>query len=334
MTQVGEPIAIGLVDDDETKCPFDHSPGKPPTVENKLVGNGTTLASRMKAGASTHLYAPLREKKDSIKSPKDTPTHALARGKKPVEIETIDFSTGEVHTHQYPVTCAAHHLVPAQESLKGSPLLAFMVKKGDSEQLKDTTYGDGIVWADVGYDVNGTENGVYLPGSYAVGGGRGGMGVWAENDDHPDREDEDATDVPDPASNLLTGALNEISDDNRKWQYVSQSVQLAPGQFHDRHQAYSEFIAQVLEKIALNYEALRKQKVVEKKCPDCKKRADEIKEQGVPTPFGLVARLNGVSGRMSGHLNGSKWTANIYTSKWGKAFMDSVGSRKRKRRGS
>jgi hypothetical protein len=68
------------------------------------------------------------------------------------------------------------------------------------------------------------------------------------NDDKPDLEDEDATDVSGSASNELTGKLNEIDDNNRKWRYVSQAVALTPGQFHDRHQDYSDFIALVLEK--------------------------------------------------------------------------------------
>jgi hypothetical protein len=229
------------------------------------------------------------------------------------------------------VTCAAHHVVPAQESLKASPLLAYMVKKGDTESLKDKDYSSGIVWSDVGYDVNGRENGIFLPGSYAVGGGRGGMGVWTGNDDKPDLEDEDVADVADPSSNLLTGKLNEISDDNRKWQYVSQAVALTPGQFHDRHEDYSDIIGEGLEKIFQNYETLKKKYLEDQKCPKCKKRTDDIKELGVPTPFGLVGRLNGMSSRMGGHLNGKKWTRTIYTSKWGRAYMAHLLSKKRKR---
>lgn len=44
----------------------------------------------------------------------------------------------------------------------------------------------------------------------------------------------------------------------------------------------------------------------------------------VPTPFGLVTRLNGVAGRMAGFLNGTTWRPNIYTSKWGRAYMKTL----------
>jgi hypothetical protein len=333
MTQIGEAIGIGMVDEDDVECPFDHDSTQPPKVENKLVGVGTTLAARMKSGSSTHLYAPLREKKAPVLNPRDVPTHPFYKKAKVVHIEDIDLSTGEVITHEYPVACAAHHLIPAQESLKASPLLAYMVKKGDSESLKDKSFSDGIVYADVGYDVNGTENGVYLPGSYAVGGGRGGLGLWTQNDDHPDREEEDVTETPDPRSNLLTGKLNEISDKNRKWLYVQQAVLLAPGQFHDRHQDYSDFVATCLEKIFNNYEQLKRKFLKEQQCDKCQERAKKFEEAGIPTPFGLVGRLNAMSKRLAGHLNGRMWTRNIYTSKWGQAFMESKKPLRKRKRG-
>jgi hypothetical protein len=335
MTQIGEGVDVGMIDTDDGDCPFDHESPKPPTVSNKLIGNGTTLASRMKAGASTHLYAPLREDQAAIQNPRDIASHPFHQKAKVVSIVATDSASGEIHTHLYPVTCAAHHLIPAQESLQDSPLLAYMVKKGeggDSAKRKVSgVFSDGLVWANVGYDVNGSENGVFLPGSYAVGGGRGGMGLWVENDDKPDLEEEDADDVADAASNQLTGTLNEISDTNRKWLYVSQAVRLAPGQFHDRHQDYSDFIAEILEKIFVNLEALRVTCIDEETCPDCKKRADDIKELGVPTPFGLVARLNGVSTRMTGKVNGAAWARNIYTSKWGQAYMKAELAKKKRK---
>lgn len=322
MTQVGEPVAKEIYGEDETECPFDHETLKPPTVQNKLIGKGGTLASHMKAPTSTHLYKPLMPTGLVADiNPRDRPNHPFKNKAKVVEIEAVDIATGEVHTHNYPVTCAAHHLIPAQESLKDSPLLAYMVKKGDTEKLKGKDYSSGIVWADVGYNINGLENGVWLPGSYAVGGGRGGMGVWTGNDDKPDLEEEDVADAADAASNLLDGKLNEIDDKNRKWQYVSQAVVLTRGQFHDRHEDYSGVVAESLEAMFLNYERLKKKYLEEQNCPKCKERTKKTKKLGIPTPFGLVARLNGFSKRMSNHLNGIKWTRTIYTSKWGRAFM-------------
>lgn len=320
MAQIGEPVTVGMIDEDEVKCPFDHSLD-PPTVENDLIGVGGTLARNMKNKVPTQKYEPYKEAVEQIKNPKDQADHPFYKKAKIVKI-TVEDEEGVKRVHRYPVSCAAHHCIPGQESLKNSPLLAFMCKKGDSEPIKDGSYGDGVVWADVGYDVNGSQNGIFLPGSYAVGGGRGGMGVWTGNEDGDGDAPEDAVDeVADPNSNLLTGALNQISDDNRKWLYVSQAVQLCPGQFHDRHVDYSKFVAEVLEKIFQNYINLHESSIVETKCPDCKKKADKIEELGIPTPFGLAKRLNGVSSRMMAYLNGATWNIAIYTSKWGRAYM-------------
>ncbi len=325
MTQLGESVAIGIIDVDETLCPFDHENPEPPSVKNDLIGNGGTLGRRMKSGDSTHLYEPLRTKQTPVMNPREIPTHPFFAKARVVSITATDASAGTMHVHTYPVTCAAHHLIPAQESLKESPLLAYMVKKGDAEPVKGGTYSAGRVWADVGYDVNGSENGVNLPGSYAVGGGRGGLGLWTGNDDNPDLEDEDPADLgADPSSNLLTGKLNEVSDTNRKWLYVSQAVQLAPGQFHDRHQDYSAFIQDVLQQIHANYVLLERKQIGESACGKCKDKASKIAEAGIPTPMGLVMRLNGVARRMTAFLGGAAWRPNIYTSKWGRAYMKTL----------
>jgi hypothetical protein len=333
-----------MVDFDVTSCPFDHDEPEPPTVVNDLVGVGTKLATKMKNGTGTHLYEKIKAnfKPDKIENPRNVATHPFYNKKRCVEI-TASFDSDPASsptsgmkrkaseleiTHTYPVTCAAHHVIPAQESLKGSPLLTFMCKKGFEETLKDETYSDGIVWSGVGYDVNGNQNGIFLPGSYAVGGGRGGMNVWADNTDEDEDEPEDAGDkVADPQSNELTGNLYEIKAQNRKWLYVKQAVKLCPGQFHDRHVEFSKFIQEILEKIFENHRALKKSMLDVGACDRCKQRAELIKKHGIPAPYGLVQRLNSVSKRVMTFLDGKTWKRNIYTSGWGNAYMDAVLAR-------
>jgi hypothetical protein len=333
MTQLGEAVSPPGVDFNEVGCPFDHETSDPPSVDNDLIGNGTTLRSRMKSGASTGTYR-YNDKQEKILNPRDVSSSNISKGKTPISVTGVASS--------YPLTCAAHHLVPGQESLKRSSVLPYMVKKGSSEKLKDKTFSDGAVWCDVGYDVNGTQNGLYLPGSYAVGGGRGGLRVWTKEGKDPaiaammagasaawadteDEDDDDAEpgDAPDPNSNALTGILYQVSKDNRKWQYVKGAVGVAPGQFHDRHEPYSGFVLTVLEKIAENYKQAEIA-VLSSECDECNKRADKIDKLGLPTNFGLIGRLNGCSRRMAAFLNGSTWRRNIYTSGWGLAFMEAV----------
>src|SRR5687767_8439342 len=138
MTQVGEPIKIGAIDEDERKCPFDHDEEEPPAVENDLVGKGSTLARRMKSAKGTHLYAKIKDdyRVDPILNPKHISDHPFFEKKEIVKIEVKDGKKTIVY--EYPVTCAAHHCIPAQESLKESPLLAYMCKQGQPESLNDT----------------------------------------------------------------------------------------------------------------------------------------------------------------------------------------------------
>ncbi|MFO1267200.1 MAG: hypothetical protein U1F67_10775 [Rubrivivax sp.] len=341
MTQLGESVTVGMIDDNESPCPFDHTEPEPPAVDNDLIGIGSTLARRMKGGKSTLLYEPMVRKVEEVLDPRHREGHEFkdkARVVKvPIAVRSPKKGQPDTVLHAYPVTCAAHHCIPAQESLKHSKLLAYMVKKGSTEKLKDgkqtIDFSDGRVWADVGYDVNGAENGVYLPGNYAVGGGRGGMRVWEGADDNEDDDDEepevdaadmmsdDAIDDGQPKSNMLTGELYDVSSSNRKWRYVRQAMRKAPGQFHDRHEDYSAFVLEVLEKIFANYKKLEEKHIDQQKCKECKKKTDKIAELGLPTPFGLATRLNGVSGKMRGHLSGPQWPPNVYTSKWAKNYL-------------
>lgn len=315
MTQVGEAVgAPELIAEDD--CPFDHSTGKPPTVENALIGKGGTLKSKMESGTSTHKYAynPSikvgADPKEKVLSPRNRADHPFKDGKK-----TLSVTDADDKTHRFAVSCAAHHCIPAQESLKRSPLLQFMVKKGETAKLKGTSYADGIVWSNVGYDANGRENGVFLPGSYAV------SSHWRTWSDGTDDEEDDGVVSTDPNAAVLEGTTR-IDEANPRWQYVRQAVNLAPGQFHDRHVDYSDFVLTILNKI---HELFMDHKKAtfdkDAGCPKCKENSDKIANDGIPTPFTLVARLNYVSGKLGNWLDGKTWRTNIYTSRWGKYYM-------------
>ena len=357
MTELAELVHIGLVNADETKCPFDHELLKPPNVNNDLIGSGKTLGSKMKQASSTFLFEAYRKSQspEPILNPRNKPGHPFYREKgkkKPAPVIISVKKSGKITSHAYRVTCAAHHCIPAQESLKLSQLLEFMVKHDEQENVKngDATEpwsGKGVVWSDVGYDVNGVENGVYLPGNYAVGGGKGGMGVWVGDEASEEDEDETPTDIsldvdPDdhidailllsepedpvednaPTSNRLDGSNYEIDKNNRKWRYVKQAMLLTPGQFHDRHESYSNHVLERLQKIYANY-VLLKQKNYDKDggCNECAKKRKKMKDLGVPTPYGLVARLNGMSEFYRKYLTGKRWSENLFTSNWVKNFV-------------
>ena len=174
MAELGEGVKVGTFIDPKDKCPFSHEAPPDEEIKNVLIGKGGWLKSRMTGGKQTFLYdkSPYRGNDDKkMKRPKETDWHPFAR-KSPLPIQlTFPTEDGGQRTVGYKATCAAHHLIPAQQSLKESDLLVYMVGKdesGASAELNDGSKVTGKCWTNVGYDVNGSQNGVYLPGSYAV----------------------------------------------------------------------------------------------------------------------------------------------------------------------
>ncbi|MDH5216135.1 MAG: hypothetical protein OEX19_00425 [Gammaproteobacteria bacterium] len=329
---IGEAVSIAVLTDSVDECPFDHSLDDPPEVENDLVGVGTTLASRMKTGKSTKLYGDYKPKSiTKVLKPRERKNHPFYNKAKCIPVK---FSDGTEQS--YPVTSAAHHAIPAQESLRESELLLYMCKVGTSEE-KNHNYADGIVWSNIGYDVNGGENGIFLPGTYAVGGGTGGLKVWYPTD-NPDDEEEviEVDEMPRDSSYndfLLYGGKGDISEENGCWWYVKQAMLKCPGQFHDRHIFYSEQV--VLKALNVIAEKLLVFNVManENSCGDCKERRDKIEEFGLPTPYSLVNRLEFLSNKLKTFLTARprSWRENVYTSMWAKAYMDAIKAGGRKK---
>lgn len=103
------------------------------------------------------------------------------------------------------VVPAAHHLIPGGGSLNKVPALTAFLKKGAK------------IRADVGYDVNCRENGIWLPGSYGVNVNTGGQ-KWSNY-----------------------GPQND---------YAVAAMKRAGAQFHDAHPTYNERLKTTLRAIA------------------------------------------------------------------------------------
>jgi len=307
VTELAEPIAIGIFSEISIECPLNHEDLNPISSENDFVGDGGTLGKNMEAGKSTIMYDPNKRG-----DPETIPYPTLNTDKAwPVEVEG----------HFYPVTCAAHHLIPAQASLKKAKQLHdWMVYKNNPQPIGGSggEPAKGIVWADVGYDVNGVENGVWLPGNYAVGGN--GTGEWTSAPTaYPDNELASARPAPpkaSPTSRELSGLRHTFDDDNRKSLYVLAVTWLYNAQFHDSHGDYSLFVTEILDKLGTLYTENKSQ--LKSDCPKCQNRFDKIQDEGEPTHFGLAHRLNNVSKRLRGCLLGKRGHATVYTSNWGK----------------
>jgi hypothetical protein len=387
--QLGESVNIGIMPDqeDEVTCPFSHDQERL-ELKNQLGGIGTTLGNNLKSGKGIQTAAAAGydfTSCDTIADPRDRQEDA-------VKVIAI-IVNGEVVTNNdypipYPLTCAAHHLIPAQESLKGHKILKFMCKSGENQDFRNSknvvpaAVAGSLVWGNIGYNINGGQNGAWLPGNYAVGAGAGGIGLWIESSKSKEAStggskkkfrmseedrlevwkaglvDLDAEDwercaadpeeenveamldgfVPDMMGHGadyygLTGKNYHISSTNPKWSYVKAAMDAIGGQFHDRHEPYSEEVKSYLTKIytvlATAYEKFGPTGT--EPCNACKTARGKDAVKLVGPPYRMIARLNAASGFFRTHVETETITVNnIYTSNWVKAWVDDQEKSKNK----
>jgi hypothetical protein len=199
--EMGEMTAVGLSDDIMKGCPFEHEEKETKKIENDLKGVGTTLGARMAQGKATSFDQT--GVPESL-PPKDDPKHSLYGNNKPISLPKHS-------PESFPLTCAAHHLIPAQASLRDSKLVQWLVHGSISSQVKNGGSGTGRLRQNVGYDVNGSQNGVWLPGPYALNTDvvRIEMGLSL---------------APQPGKKRRTGPVEVLEEKN------IEAVQIAPGE--------------------------------------------------------------------------------------------------------
>jgi hypothetical protein len=332
--EIGELVSVAIPESAaEDKCPFSHE--KPnPTEKNELGGLGSTLGDNMTNGKGIchesrkgGSYADGSKEPDPRKRPKKSKIDSVyvkVSGK----FSTLSDDTGPL---PYPVTCAAHHLVPAQEALKGHEILNYMCKKGEDQDFRNGKKAapapakGSKVWGNVAYNVNGCHNGVWLPGNYAVGGGIGGVKIWNEKakrnnneanknwvnaldlsadvwDSGDDDDEEELSDAlkralgrAKKARYMLSGENHHIAPGNPKWGYVKAAMDATGAQFHDRHEDYSNEVSEYLSKIAGAYKNMLSLSLSNcKKCEDAA-RPPKMTKSEVGPPFGIVGRLAAAS---------------------------------------
>lgn len=325
MSQLGEAVmTFQFVDNEGEACPFSHD--KPPKVMlyNAFKGTGTALAGCMKRSESTFMWCdPTLQKagryrvEPSMRKPRDIEDHPFHKNRQPAI--SLEFD----QVYRYRVSCAAHHLIPAQGSLKRSGLTDYMIQSGNPGEFQGAapTTKKGKVWCNVGYNINGSQNGVFLPGNYAV------KKIWKGETANPNAEEqEDQEDLPPEYEDECELVGADLDQPPKKVMYVNEVVKNATeygrtrrgygGQFHDFHTRYNQFVHEVLD--VLYNDLNRKEKRARDECPTCRPR---MQQKQVPTPFGLVLRLNVVSSRLEARLKGVKWHPGLYTSKYGQAYI-------------
>lgn len=269
MTEVGERVAeaenVAHPNHSEETCAF-HNKDKPTSELNVLTDDldedalefpGVAMAGLAHRNSAARLGSNLR--KEGFDQPEGT-----------VRIAGID--------RDLPVHTAAHHLIPGNASLKDS-------------QLKPHLHQDGMATGNIGYDINNHQNGVWLPGNYALR-GEDGLASWG----------------PEGA-----GFVAKYSQPPEV--YAFAAIRKFGRQFHDAHEDYSAFVTRTLDLLAKKLEDTENLW-----CPEAQKQPKDPKERQMKM---LVARLNTVSLRMKTMLEnpGPNWKVNVYTSKFSKKYI-------------
>lgn len=317
MTQLGEGVAIGLVLTTDWECPFHEDEHDcSPRVANDLLGNATTLGQNLHSGNSTGSTVLRRETKpdsDYCKpvQEKDPDTHFTETQR---EVNLVKGNPA----YTYPVVYSAHHLIPSNESLDRSVKLRRYMERSKNK-----------VCCDLGYNVNGSENGVWLPALHAVN--SKGLKLWGSASDELPADEADTggkvvkrTELEDGTTQWdyapLAGPRPADGADawdakNLKWRYVLAAMNLGlmtPRQFHDRHVKYSDAVEDHLNNLAAVLEKLSGTAELESTCPKCAKNAKTPRKP----PIGLLGALNTASSTYRSYVVGSVSNDVYFTSSW------------------
>lgn len=309
MTQLGELVAVGMItaNGGDGECPFHEKKHTCDGVVNELDGDASALGSHLDAGTvagSTVVRSVVPDKSYQEPRQEDDPDDL------PYEQREVQLFAGE-ESCWYPVGFQAHHLIPAKESLaRCETLLKYIEKK------------KGKLCCDLGYNVNGSENGAWLPGKHPVDGN--GLDLWGSASGAlPDREDLGRRKVVrgsgsdkwsyTPLSGPRAGNPGANADTNLKWLYVKASMRfLGARQFHDRHPTYSKNVREHLETVGKLLERFSGTRKTPAACPKCRDRA---KQKLIP-PAKLLGVLNRLSKRYRKYVVGRMEHEQFYTSSW------------------
>jgi hypothetical protein len=295
--QIGESIALELTSIHSKLCPMEphdeHAGFRSKPIKQKDVDE---LRSNMESGKSTRKWVQqgdgfaLADNFDASKKPH--PTYA----EEPIRVGVVKFK----------LAVAAHHLIPGEASLPATALRKYIWSS------------EGTIKSDIGYDVDGAENGIWLPTHMAVSTKMKDRILVTEqgvvinnNDDHTVPDSLSWRQLSNRAKKKVAGVGSDDADQGSFTElfvrrYTQQSMKLLGCQFHDAHSKYNLWVKERLDSISKHLD----DKV--KLCEKCK-----VTPKGpFPPPYALVYKLNMLSHLIAGVLSGRPrrvW-AIIYTS--------------------
>jgi hypothetical protein len=316
--ELGESIAVTLfIDRDEehseNTCPWhqkkkasakpmdpqegdeDATGSMPDNSGKKLGTNLTSARSPAPAGEKVLVYYAQGA---VLKYPAGRKTKVIR-----VYEETVD-------EEEYDLQFAPHHLVPGNESLKGSSVVAFLGDDTVIENFKQNGKPSSHIKKDmsVGYDVNTAKNGEWLPSPYALS----MSNEW-------------------PAAEGLKALRKREGDDVAleteafKMAYAASAIGVGKKQFHMRHADYSAKVREILDAMGAKVKLL-----ATKLCPLAKQTAEDKKFE---PPAALGARIDTLSGKLRSLVRGDPptgWRNPLFTDELSAQYYSDYKGRQKK----
>ena len=297
MTQVLEQIAMGTFGATEANCPFKDDGKKvgedPENVLNDDLesvtaiqsNNGGTLGGNLEAGRHS-------EDADTFNDiPRAAPPNQDVDSWRHLPVLHVPF-TGELideygpAAYVQPYNSSAHHLIPGNASLASSDLYKRYMKVGGEAQVKvEGVWKTWTIKFNIGYNVNGSHNGVWLPNNFAIQAKGTPTGIkWSAY------------------------TAKKVGSDERKWivAYIATATKWKGRQFHDSHTTYNRNVKDLMKKICAGLLAHQGA------CKECLGKAN----QEIPPPYKAKLRLYAISRVLRSYTIGSasSWRDRYLTS--------------------
>lgn len=280
---IGELVAVGFIDQLDVECPLQAEEKPDPTDEAEDILDDDVDANQASpsAGINAHI-----EKNSGSKLGEnllsgaqgadgtviDPPAPAVPQPKITADQITVNGSGTRYETESagrtFPYTVAAHHLIPGNASLRKSEVYKYMARSASGSK----------VTKNIGYNINGAHNGIFLAGWYGIRTSTSPNGMkWSELD--------------------------------QDWQqrYVGAVVARTGRQFHDSHTAYSDTVTGILDSLATSL------LIHSMFCEDCGKEEKTPPHYAIKTRLYSLSGM--LRGALVGHP--VNWKRSLMTSdKW------------------
>ncbi|WP_437833867.1 AHH domain-containing protein [Sorangium sp. So ce1153] len=295
--EIGETTAFATFADGDA-CPMEpHSDSKGFDGKKKGAKSVPQLREAMKTGRSTRMWTQSGEnfqksenKDKNLERPEpDKGNSPLDEGKAPISI----------CDQNYPLSIAAHHIIPGEASLPHSGLARFIWEE------------NGLIKSDIGYDVDGSENGIWLPTHQIMSRamGKAQKIVIHDEEDVPSQKGLSWEELSERAKSHEDKATYTTLFLRR---YTQQAMDFegVQAQFHDAHSNYNTWVIERLNGIDA---------YIQSKIDMCEKCKGDGKKA---PPYMLVFRLNTLSKTIRQILKAppSRMWRIVYTSEFARMY--------------